>query len=115
MNRILLLLACLTAASTPLVLAAHDHSDPGKTASQPAPDATWLAKAKADYPLKTCVVSNEEFDGDMGKAIDFVYQQKGQPDRLVRFCCKDCRKDFDKDPAKYLKLIDEAAAKAKKN
>ena len=50
----------------------------------------------------------------MGEGIDFVYKQEGQPDRLVRFCCKDCRKDFDKDPALYLKKIDEAAAKAKK-
>ena len=51
----------------------------------------------------------------MGPGIDYTYKQDGKPDRLVRFCCKDCRKDFDKDPAKYLKLIDEAAAKAKKN
>lgn len=72
------------------------------------------AQAKAEYPLKTCVVSAEEI-GSMGEGIDYVYKQAGKPDRLVRFCCKNCRKDFDKEPAKYLKLIDEAAAKAKQS
>lgn len=75
------------------------------------PDAAWLEKAKAAYPLKTCVVSDEQL-GEMGDPIDFVYEQTGQPPRLVRFCCKHCKGDFLKDPAKFLKTIDEAAAKA---
>jgi hypothetical protein len=112
MKKTALHLSHLLTASAPLLLAAHDHAD--KTAAPAAPDAAWLAKAKAEYPLKTCVVSDEEIGGSMGEGIDFVYKQEGKPDRLVRFCCKDCRKDFDKEPAKYLKLIDEAAAKAKK-
>ncbi|MBI2518603.1 MAG: hypothetical protein HYV95_17140 [Opitutae bacterium] len=107
-----LYLALLFSVSAPLAFAAHDHSH----ADQPAaPDAAWLAKAKVDYPLKTCVVSGEEIGGSMGEGIDYVYHQKGKPDRLVRFCCKDCRKDFDREPAQYLKLIDEAVARAKKN
>ncbi|HVU15461.1 MAG TPA: hypothetical protein VHD32_00940 [Candidatus Didemnitutus sp.] len=74
-------------------------------------DAAWLAKARADYPLTSCVVSGDKFDGgEMGKQMDFVYKQEGKPDRLVRMCCKDCIKDFRKDPAKYLKGIDDAAA-----
>jgi hypothetical protein len=28
----------------------------------------------------------------------------------VRLCCKGCVKEFKKDPAKYLKIIDDAAA-----
>ena len=112
MKKLTLVLAFLFAAGTPLAFAAHDHSAADKS---PAPDAAWLAKAKAEYPLKTCVVSDEEIGGSMGEGIDYVYKQDGKPDRLVRFCCKDCRKDFNKDPAKYLKAIDEAAAKAKKN
>jgi len=33
----------------------------------------------------------------------------------VRFCCKDCIAQFEKDPQKYLKIIDDAAAaKSKK-
>jgi hypothetical protein len=78
-------------------------------------DAVWLAKARADYPLNSCAVSGDKFsDSEMGSPRDFIYREAGQPDRLVRFCCKGCLKDFNKDPAKYLKIIDEAAvAKAK--
>ncbi|MFA6289683.1 MAG: hypothetical protein WC661_20060 [Opitutaceae bacterium] len=76
-----------------------------------AADAFDLAKAKAAYPLTTCVVSGEALaDGDMGPPIDYVYKAEGQPDRLVRFCCKMCVGKFKKDPAKYLKVIDDAAA-----
>src|SRR5512137_1364233 len=60
------------------------------------------------YPLKTCVVSGDKL-GEMGDP--FVYAYKG---REIKFCCKGCLKDFKKDPAKYIKMIDEAEAKAKK-
>jgi hypothetical protein len=112
MKKTSLLLALFISAGASLALANADHAPADKSA---APDAAWLAQAKAAYPLKTCVVSDETIGGGMGDGIDYVYIQAGQPDRLVRFCCKDCRKDFDKEPAKYLKLIDEAAAKAKKS
>ena len=69
------------------------------------------AKAKAAYPLDTCVVSGEKLETtEMGAPIDYVYKQEGKPDCLVRFCCEKCIKDFNKDPAKYLKKIDAAAA-----
>jgi hypothetical protein len=68
------------------------------------------ATAATDYPLTTCVVSGDKLDGDMGAPFDYIYKQDGKPDRLVRFCCKNCLKDFKKDPAKYLKMIDDAAA-----
>ena len=106
-----LLSLLILAAGTPLVSSAHDHD----TAAQPAaPEATWLAQAQAKYPLKTCVVSGEEFGGDMGAAFDYTYKQDGKPDRLVRFCCKKCIKDFNKAPAQYLQKIDDSA-KAKKS
>jgi hypothetical protein len=60
------------------------------------------------YTLKTCVVSGDKL-GEMGDP--FVYTYK---DREIKFCCKGCVKDFNKDPQKYIKLIDEAEAKAKK-
>ena len=41
----------------------------------------------------------------------FVYDYK---EREIKFCCKGCLKDFKKDPAKYIKKIEEAEAKAKK-
>jgi hypothetical protein len=59
------------------------------------------------YPLKTCVVSGEKL-GEMGKP--YVFQQDGKE---VRLCCKDCLKDFQKDPAKYMKKIEEAQANTK--
>ena|ERR1041385_3538968 len=65
-------------------------------------------KAKA-YPLDKCVVSDEKLGGDMGKPYVFKYEG-----REVQLCCKGCLKDFNKDPKKYLKKLDEAEAKAKK-
>lgn len=65
------------------------------------------AKAKPDV-LTTCPVSGDKL-GEMGKPYVFVY--KGQE---VKLCCPNCKKDFDKDPAKYLKKIQAAAAKAQK-
>ena len=41
----------------------------------------------------------------MGKPYVFTYE--GQE---VQLCCKDCKKDFDKDPAKYIKKIEAAKA-----
>jgi YHS domain-containing protein len=73
-------------------------------AAGPAP-----AKApttKPAYPLTTCVVSGEKL-GEMGKP--HVIQYEG---REVQFCCPSCQKEFKKDPAKYLKKIDDAAKKA---
>ncbi len=77
-----------------------------------APLSGLAAEKKSEklkpYPLKTCVVSGEKL-GEMGDP--FVYAYQG---REIKFCCKNCLKDFKKDPAKYIKLIDEAEAKAKK-
>ena len=52
--------------------------------------------------LTTCPVSGDTL-GEMDKPYVFVY--KGQE---VKLCCPNCKKDFDKDPAKYLKKIREA-------
>ena len=72
----------------------HDHSShmygsPSTTAAKP-------------YPLKTCIVTDEKL-GDHGQPYSFVYQ--GQE---IKMCCDDCRKDFDKDPAKYLQKLSAA-------
>lgn len=64
-------------------------------------------KAKPDK-LTTCPVSGDKL-GEMGKPYVFVY--KGQE---VKLCCPNCKKDFDKDPAKYLKKIQDAAAAPQK-
>lgn len=68
-----------------------------------AADKAADAKPKP-YPLKTCVVTDEEIgkDPDM-KPHTFTY--KGQE---VKLCCKGCLKDFEKEPAKYMKKIADA-------
>ena len=74
-------------------------------------------KDKKAYPLTTCVVSDEKLGGDMGEPYVFTYKNekiKDDAGREVHLCCKSCLKDFKKDPAKYLKKLDEAEAKAKK-
>ena len=69
-------------------------------------DTSTNAPVKPDK-LATCPVSGEKLDS-MGNPYVFVYQ--GQE---VKLCCSGCKKDFDKDPAKYLKKI-QAAAVAQK-
>ena len=58
--------------------------------------------------LTTCPVSGEKL-GEMGKP--YVFTHEG---REIKLCCKSCLKDFKKDPAKYVKKIEEAEARAKK-
>ena len=52
------------------------------------------------YPLKTCIVSDNDLDS-MGEQATFVYQ--GQ---TIKVCCKPCIAKFDKNPAKYLKKLE---------
>ena len=59
--------------------------------------------------IKTCLVSDEKL-GSMGKPYVFVHE--GQE---VKLCCKSCLKGFNKEPAKYLAKIKEAAPKAKED
>ncbi len=78
-------------------------ADPTRPAEEP------LAQARAQYPLHVCVVSNEHLNP--GEVVDYVYKETGRPDRLVRFCCHKCVARFKADPARYLKKLDELAAK----
>jgi YHS domain-containing protein len=73
-------------------------------------DGTNSVSATSPKPdlLPTCPVSGDKL-GEMGKPYVFVYQ--GQE---VKLCCPSCKGDFDKDPAKYMKMIraaDKTAAK----
>lgn len=81
-----------------------------------AEEKKQIEELKKSYPLTTCPVSGDELKpGPMGDPVDYLYKQKTadgkEITRLVRFCCKDCVKKFTKNPEKYLKMIDEAAAK----
>ena len=82
--------------AAPLALLAADNKDEKKS-----------EKAKP-YTLKTCPVSDEKL-GEMGKPFVFAYEG-----REIKLCCKNCEKDFKKEPAKYVKKIEEGEAKAKK-
>jgi len=64
-------------------------------------DGTNSVSATPPKPdlLKTCPVSSDTL-GEMGKPYVFVYN--GQE---VKLCCPGCRKDFDKDLEKYMKII----------
>ena len=97
--------------SAMLVLAgpAFAQSAKEKNAAPPT-ESEVIAKARAEYPMKTCIVSDENL-GSMGEAIPFVHHVAGKPDRVVFFCCEGCIDDFKADPAKYLKKLDDAAKK----
>lgn len=56
-----------------------------------------------DYPLKKCVVSDEAL-GEHGKVVKVTHNGTD-----VYLCCKDCVKDFNKDPDKYVKMVKDAA------
>ena len=72
--------------------------------------AAGLTASAKDAPkpdkLTTCPVSGDKL-GEMGKPFTFEY--KGQE---VKLCCKNCKKDFDKEPDKYMKKIRAADAAA---
>ena len=116
-----LLVATATLFLAAPAIAQHSgHGDHGKSAAAPAAgelikvskvDAAWLDAARKSYALTTCLVSDEKL-GSMGDATEWVYRAKGQPDRLVKFCCNGCREDFLADPATGLAKVDAAAAKA---
>jgi YHS domain-containing protein len=78
----------------PLTVVAADTNS--AAATPPKPDK-----------LTTCPVSGEKL-GEMAPPYVFTYQ--GQE---VKLCCSGCKKDFDKDPAKYLKKIQDAAVAQK--
>jgi hypothetical protein len=67
------------------------------------------AKKDRAYPLEVCLVSDEKL-GDMGDP--FVFSHKGQE---IKLCCKSCKKDFDKDQAKFMTKLGEEEKKAKKD
>ncbi len=103
-------------AHTPASPAKAEAPDKGDAAATPTAkpepankgDADVIAQQKPGYPLDTCVVLGNKL-GEHGEAVDYVY--KG---RLVRFCCKGCIATFEKEPAKYLAKLDEAAKSKKK-
>jgi hypothetical protein len=66
-------------------------------------DKAVVAEQGKDYVLKACPSSGEAYGGDMRDAVDLVVAG-----RLVRLCCKDCTKDVEKEPAKFVAIVDAA-------
>jgi len=64
--------------------------------------------AAKPYPLEKCIVSDEKL-GEMGKP--YVFTHEGQE---IKLCCKSCLKDFNKNPAKYLKKLEGTGKTDKK-
>ena len=93
----LVLAAALVAVST----SSHADGTHSVASAKPAP-----------YPLDYCVVSGDKFGGDMGDPIVFIYQTNGI-NQEIKFCCPMCKPKFVKDPDKYMKMIQDAEAKAK--
>ena len=81
---------------TLIVITTTAFADPGHSDKKAKP-----------YPLKTCAVSDEEIS-EKGSMKPHAFVHEGQE---VKLCCKSCLKDFNKDPKKYIKKIDEAAKK----
>jgi hypothetical protein len=73
-----------------------------------APLAGFAADAKdkkaKPYPLDTCIVTDEKLgaDPDM-KPYVFTHG-----DQEIKLCCKSCKKDFDKDAAKFISKLAKA-------
>ncbi|MDB6136376.1 MAG: hypothetical protein JWM59_4619 [Verrucomicrobiales bacterium] len=86
-------LAAVLSFSAVSLIHAADKPEP-----KPAVPPAAAPKVKP-YPLKTCIVSDEEL-GSMGKPVSFTHD--GQE---IKICCKGCKPKFEKDPATYLKKL----------
>ena len=60
-------------------------------------------------PMMTCPISGEKLGGEMGEPVDFVHGN-----RLIRFCCNDCRAAFLEDPSAALEKLDAAVISQQK-
>ena len=75
--------------------------------------AFTVSTARADsaipktYPLKTCPVSSDKL-GEHGKPVKVTADGTD-----VWLCCKSCVKDFNKEPAKFVKMVKDAEGKKK--
>ncbi len=57
------------------------------------------------YPLDVCVVSGEKL-GTMGDP--YLIKHDG---KTVKLCCSSCLKEFNTEPAKYMRILEDAEKK----
>ena len=97
-NRITTIIAALAAAFITTTAFANEGEDHTKGGAATMPK---------DYLPKKCVVSDEKL-GEHGKPVKVTSEGTD-----VWLCCKSCVKDFNKEPAKFVKMVKEAQAKKK--
>ena len=105
-NQYILIAACalgVTALSAKLL--ADDTAKPPCCGGMTTPMDNEVSTNAVPDLLKTCPVSGEKL-GEMGKPFTFTYK-----DQEVKLCCKSCKKDFDKEQAKYITVIRAADKK----
>ena len=102
------IVAAITTVVTGLLLSGCGQKQAQEKAAQPAPQAAQTQSqaqpATQAYPIDWCIVSGEKL-GEMGPAVDYSYSG-----RDIKFCCKNCIKIFDKEPARFMARLDSAAA-----
>ena len=69
-------------------------------------DNALIAQQIPFYPLTSCPVSGSDL-GEMGAPVDIVYRN-----RLVRLCCKGCKKKFFADPDRHIATLNKAVIAA---
>lgn len=88
---------------------AEYKADPAKFTK--AIDDKMIKDQLAYYPLTTCIISGEALENEgEHAAVNRIYKN-----RLVRFCCESCIKDFEKDPAAGIAKLDKAVAAAQRD
>lgn len=79
----------------------------GDFEKDPAPalaklDQQIIEKQRAEYPLDTCLIAGDKL-GSMGEPVELVIGS-----RLVRLCCKGCRRELSKNVSLHLAKLDDA-------
>ena len=65
-------------------------------------DRKIIEQQQETYPLDVCVVSDEKL-GSHGTIVHVVHDN-----RLVRLCCQGCLADFERNPDRFIKKLEEA-------
>src|SRR5687768_6795182 len=108
----LLILTALTLTSGGFLAQAGEEPKKEESAAAPAEktEAADDGVKPAAYPTDICVVMDDTKLGEEGEKPQ-VINYKG---REVQLCCKQCVKDFNAEPEKYIKALDQAVIKAQK-
>ena len=64
-------------------------------------DEAVIAHQRDDYPLDTCLLLDEPLEE--GEIVEVV-----AGNRLFKFCCKKCKRNFKKDPTEVMAALDKA-------